>query len=337
MIFARSLDGGSRSEYVEQSGRSELHRTIPIDWNGCRQFPPLPPVREHPRLFFGKSEISRLVVRFTHSDIRESLMKVLEVTYKHFSEYSTKVQTLSHNERLNPTYGTIREFFKADDGRNTAFVGAYIYGFIRGDFALLESVKNIVVFYSKIVINSKKIAIEEELLETPFSFWHHSDWDVSSAWLTGGSSIALLYDLLYADMSQQEQDVVRKSIALSCRGRRSWGMSYPGRKIQSNWATYHGDLYVMEAAIQDEEGFDREVYTLFEDLFANYMNFAIYDSGHPVEDAYALNLAFREGSMAFLAMARRGFNLFNHPRKYRFLQCLQTLAREEFAFADVAE
>ena len=95
-------------------------------------------------------------------------------------------------------------------------------------------------------------------------------------------------------------------------------MDLSSRRMQSNWGPYHGELLVMEAVIEGEEGFDSQVYTMFSDMMLNFMNFGVYESGHPVEDSYALNFSLREGSLCMLAMARRGFNLFNHPCKLCF-------------------
>ncbi len=75
----------------------------------------------------------------------------------------------------------------------------------------------------------------------------------------------------------------------------------------------------MASAIEGEEGFEDTTHSNFENLLLQYMDHAIYSSGHPVEDAYALNFGFREGSFSLLAMARRGLNLFNHPSTLTFL------------------
>eukprot|EP00170_Pyropia_yezoensis_P005222 contig_21307_g5236 len=88
----------------------------------------------------------------------------------------------------------------------------------------------------------------------------------------------------------------------------------------SNWATYHGHLALFCSAIEgegtpeDEDMLDVNVDTLFSQLTADYVEYAIHDSGHPIEDAYAVNLGFREGSFALLALARRGTNLFRHSK-----------------------
>ncbi|OSX80680.1 hypothetical protein BU14_0033s0024, partial [Porphyra umbilicalis] len=92
----------------------------------------------------------------------------------------------------------------------------------------------------------------------------------------------------------------------------------------SNWALYHGHLALYCAAIEGEgstatgDALDPTVHALFSQLTENYVEYALHDSGHPIEDAYALNLGFREGSLALLALARRGANLFRHP-KYQAL------------------
>jgi hypothetical protein len=72
-------------------------------------------------------------------------------------------------------------------------------------------------------------------------------------------------------------------------------MGFPSRRIQSNWSGYHGDLLVMWATIEGEEGFDRAAYNSFAAMMYNFFEFGVYESGHSVEVAYALNICLREG------------------------------------------
>jgi hypothetical protein len=82
----------------------------------------------------------------------------------------------------------------------------------------------------------------------------------------------------------------------------------------------------MAAAIEGEEGYDSKLAPLYADLMQNYLSFGFYDSGHSVEDAYAMNVGLREGSLALLAMARRGENLFRHPHYARLWRKWMPLA-----------
>lgn len=295
---------------------SPWYAEVEVDKNGCRKFARLPPPGTHPRLFFTEDEIPALIARFKHPKVGDKLMKVLGATVKVFRAFAARVDELSEEERNSPTDGTIRDFFMIDETRNTGLLGTLVWSFIEFDEALMMRVKDMVVFYCRVVTASREFALENEVMEKPFAFWHTKKWDVESPWLAGGSSFALMYDLLFNHMSEDERSIVRHSIALCCKGRKSWGVNWPARRIQSNWAPYNSQIYVMQSAIEDEEGFDDEVHSSYENLMIHYMDFGFHESGHPVEDAYAINLGLREGSYCMLAMARRGLNLFNHPSEY---------------------
>lgn len=291
---------------------------VKVDGQGCRKFAKLPPPGTHPRLFFTKEEIPALVARFKHSTVYDKLNKVLGATLKVYRAYAERVGALSDAERENPTETTIRAFFVIDETRNSGLLGTLVWSFIENDTEMMMHVKDLVVFYCRVVLAARDFAWGNEITEKPFSFWHTKNWDVSAPWLSGGSSFALIYDLMYNDMTKEERDIVRGSIAACCKGRQTWGINYPARRVQSNWAPYNSQLYVLLSAIEDEEGFDEAAHSAFENIMINFMHFAFHDSGHPMEDAYAINLGLREGSYTMLAMARRGLNLFNHPSKKRY-------------------
>lgn len=283
---------------------------VEVDSDGCRVLQPLPPCGEHPRLLFTKAEIPSLVARHTHTSLQSILGSNLAESVRAFRRYHAAFSALSTKERKNPSRQTLDEFFTKDERRNEYFLSSYIHGFIASDNDLLFMVKEAVLFYAKVITAAACMARETMVEDRPYDIWHSTNWDMTTSFLFGGAAYALLYDLLFVSLSVTERETVRKAISLAISGRRAWGMGWPARRIQSNWAPYQGDLFVLAAAIEGEEGADKEVMNLYEDMMLHYTEFSIYDSGHPAEDAYCPNLAFREGSMTFLAMARRGFNLF---------------------------
>lgn len=304
---------------LEKSGKCALpwYSDVETDSSGCRKFGCLPPAGVHPRLFFTPSEIPMICRRFTHSEIGPALHKYLLACKNGFlktNDLST-LSSLSEEEKDDPmARETIDMFFKSDYDRNVNMLGAYAYGILYEDPELAEKTKRFAVFFSKVILRAHHIATVDAVSEKPYDVWHNNRWDVSIQTLFGGTCFALLYDIMFNVLSEDEQSILRKAITTATRGRRGWGMGWPSRRIQSNWAAYHGDLYCLSAVVEGEEGADHDVHWLYEDLMIHYINFAFYDSGHPIEDAYALNLGLREGSLCFLAMARRGFNVFNHPR-----------------------
>lgn len=321
-VFAKEACAQFCSEIDENpckgKNRCPWYSDVEIDWNGCRKFPVLPPPGQHPRLLITAGEIPRIVARFTHSELGPELRKILRHSRDVFvSNYYKKFDALPEEERYSPrSRSTIDEFFKGDESRSIHLLGAYAFGIIYNDPEVAQMAKKFAIFYAKVVLRSKEIALEEDLRQKPYHVWHSNVWNLEVGWLFGGNSYAFLYDIIYNDLSEQDRGTIRKAISQAVKGRRGWGMGWPTRRIQSNWASYHGDLLILNAAIEDEEGFDKEVFALFSDLMVHYLDFAFYDSGHPIEDSYALNVGFREGSLCFLVMARRGYNIFNHPREF---------------------
>lgn len=283
---------------------------VEVDANGCRIFPQIPPPGHHPRLLFTEEEIPALLAKHTHSELRDILRSNTSQAVAMFRRYHAEIAALSDTERTNPGRETLIKFFKVDEQRNNCLLSTYIHAFFENDKDLTAMVKESVLFHATIVTASEHMARTSGCRDRPFDIWHSTFWDMGTSVLFGGAAFALLYDILYPSLDVNERDTIRKSISLAIHGRRAWGMGFPPRRIQSNWAPYMGDLYILAAAIEGEEGCDEEVMRLFEQTMVNYIDFAIYDSGHPVEDAYCPNLAFREGAVTYLAMARRGFNVF---------------------------
>lgn len=311
---------------------------VEVDWNGCRKFSVLPPAGQHPRLYFTAEDIPRIIARFTHSEFGPQLQQILRISRDCFvRDFYTKFDALPEEVKDSPTSKeTIDEWFTVNEGRSVHILGAYAFGIIYDDAEVAEMAKKFAVFYAKVVLRSREIALDEDIRQKPYHAWHSNEWNLEIGWLFGGNSYAFLYDIVYNDLSEEDRGFMRKAIASAVKGRRGWGMGWPTRRIQSNWASYHGDLLILNAAIEDEEGFDEEVFAMFSDLMVHYLDFAFYDSGHPIEDSYVLNVGFREGSLCFLVMARRGYNIFNHPRKFatllNFQKCIENLKLTNSSF-----
>lgn len=318
IICKESCEAFNESIKQHKNSTSKLpwYSNVQVDWNGCRKFPRLPAPGVHPRLFFTKDEIPAILARFTHCELGATLKQCLDHCRSHFlSRVYAHIENVESGEVDNPTLReTIDQFFVTNEQRNVTMLGAYAYGVIYEDAELVEKAMRYTLFYARVILRSREIALEQDVKTKPYNVWHTNNWDVNIARLFGDTSFALLYDLMYNDLTGEEVKMFRKAITSAVSGRRGWGMGWPTRKIQSNWAAYHGDLLVLCAAVEEEEGFDREVFAVFSDLMAHYLDYAFYDSGHPIEDSYVLNLGFREGSICFLVMARRGHNIFNHPR-----------------------
>lgn len=161
-------------------------------------------------------------------------------------------------------------------------------------------------------------------------------WGVSNSWYVGLSGLAFSYDVLHKDMNTEQRRFLNSALALMVKGRRYWGISdtsdvfspnvqkHPHR-IYSNWAIYHANLYLANLVIEGETdfdemtsevgvGFDTVINDRVRDIYSAYIQHATYPDGSGFEDGYTFNLAFREGSLGFIALARRGENYLDSPR-----------------------
>ncbi|MGD0094361.1 MAG: hypothetical protein ABSE73_31015, partial [Planctomycetota bacterium] len=136
---------------------------------------------------------------------------------------------------------------------------------------------------------------------------------LSEIGVRGGETFALSYDFLFNDMTSVQRDLCRKAIALGTKDLVTWGMGYPPGRCVSNFVSYHSVLPLMFWAIEGEEGFDKERLQMFLSALQSWFDACLYPGGGGNEDGYMANTGLREGTMAMIAWARRGNNLFRHP------------------------
>ena len=266
------------------------YEDVEVDELGCRVFPPTPPPGEHPRLLFTKEEIPFMLARLTHTHIGEQIIKGAQACSRQFKDsHRRKYGHLSDEQKEYPTREDVQILFKRDETRNIVWFSTLVYAVVTDNSILIDQVRFELLHYAKLILLSKQIAEDEGVKTEPFAIWHTNKFDLHTGQLFGGTAFALGYDLFFNDLSEDERSLYRSALASAVHKRRSWGMGWAPKRIQSNWAAYHGELLALCAAIEGEEGFDQEVYDLFEQLMRNYCQYAIYDSGHPIEDAYAVS------------------------------------------------
>jgi hypothetical protein len=179
----------------------------------------------------------------------------------------------------------------------------------------------VVTNYARVILASREMAVGGELkggtgavLGKTFNVWKRDNFDVGVSWTFGASGVPICYDLLYNDMTTLQRDTVRRAIATATRGRRSWGMGFPRGRAASNHYGYHGDLAVMLAAIEGEEGYDRRTWDRIVQVLVDYWEVGFEPAGACHEDLYGPNLGLRAGMRGLVALARRGHNVFDTPR-----------------------
>jgi len=210
---------------------------------------------------------------------------------------------------------------------------------------------NVVVNYAKILLSHYNVYA---CIECEYKYgilysdlWNtFRGWSVNNDWLTAGLGMALTYDVLHDRMTLEERRFMRSAFALMVSGRQHWGITdvsnryspnavlHPHR-IFSNWATYHANLFLTNCAIEEETDFDNvtknvmvngelvgfnwDVHDKSIALYDAFMKHSIYPEGSTFEDGYMYSLAFREGSLAFIALAKRGINYIDTPRFRNFM------------------
>lgn len=299
--------------------------TVPVDDLGVRVFPPAPSPGVHPRVLCTAAEVPAFMAAIHHTPFGAAVSApILQAALKEFRAYAARLlAAIPPCDREHPPATAVRSWWTADERRASTLTLAAVAALSTGDEEALDLLVEVLVLYCRLTLAAAALAAAAPAggdLEKPLSLWRTTKWDLGWGWALGGMATPLLYDWLHHRLSAGQARVVRTAIAAGTRGRRSWGMGLPGTRIQSNWATYHGHLALFCSAIEgegtpeDEDMLDVNVDTLFSQLTADYVEYAIHDSGHPIEDAYAVNLGFREGSFALLALARRGTNLFRHSK-----------------------
>jgi len=303
--------------------------SVPVDDLGVRVFPRAPPPGVHPRVLCIASEVPAFLAAITKSPFGTSVSApILASATAEFRTYAARLLgAIPPADREHPPPAAVRTWWTADERRASTLTLAGLAALAAGDEATLKLLVEVLVLYARLTLGAAALAAAAPVggaLEKPLSLWRTTKWDLGWGWALGGMATPLLYDWLYHRLSDEQARVVRSAMVAGTHGRRAWGMGFAGPRIQSNWALYHGHLALYCAAIEGEgstatdDALDPTVDALFSQLTENYVEYALHDSGHPIEDAYALNLGFREGSLALLALARRGANLFRHP-KYQAL------------------
>ncbi|KAI0557520.1 hypothetical protein FGB62_292g06 [Gracilaria domingensis] len=172
--------------------------------------------------------------------------------------------------------------------------------------------------------------------------WDERRWfQVQNDWYSAGASLALALDVMYDRFADEEKTFVLSALAMLMYKQTSWGtalessrsspnaVQHPHR-IFSNWALYHGHLYITNLVLEGEteydvyssavlsssgdDGFNVGLDTRFSAMIRAYMTHAVYPDGATFEDAYTYFIALREGSLALVAAERRGLQVMNTDR-----------------------
>jgi len=301
-----------------------LAAAVEVDAGGARKLSPLPPPGVHPRVLFTAADLPDIRRRLTQTAFGKVFGPIVR---REAERLKPPLAAFAALDLSKPAPEVIETHWRADEGRNIRWGLVALDAVVRGDAAQKALMAKGITNYSRLILASKALAAGGDVegrageeLRNRLTVWKTDRFDLGVCWLFGGAGMALAYDMLYDDMTPGQREVVRGALAAGTRGRQSYGMGAPRGRGVSNHYGYHGDLAVMLAAIEGEEGYDAAAYKRIEQVMVDYFEVGFTPAGACHEDLYGPNVGLREGSRALLVLARRGKNVFGTGRYRNFVR-----------------
>ncbi|MBX2850908.1 MAG: hypothetical protein KTR15_04080 [Phycisphaeraceae bacterium] len=289
-------------------------KTVAVDEMGVRVLSEVPPTGVHPRVYFSAEDLPDLKFRINETRFGKIMRNICG---KQFEAHQDSLREFAALDLSSPTPEQVIKYVRPDEARNARWGMFAVMAVIDNDAGRKKLIAQVIANYGRLLIASKKMSDSgHKKVGDSISLWQSEKFSVTESWTIGSSGIAVAYDMLYNDMSDQQRDAVRGAIALSTQGRISYGMGMPRGRAVSNHYGYHGDLLVLLAAIEGEEGFDQDTYDRIRQVLIDYWEIGFTPMGACHEDSYGPNLGLRAGSRGMIALSRRGPNLFS-TEKYR--------------------
>ena len=298
-----------------------LRAAPPVDAHGARKLSPLPRPGVHPRALFTGDDWPDIKRRLSDPGLYGKV-----VVARLRREVTTCRRAYKELAALGPKTKIDAELlarhWRSNEGRNIQWGVTSMFAAAESDAELKQFMIRTITNYARLILASKdlrKLKVEGPTgveLNKRFNVWKSNRFDLGVCWIFGGAGMAVSYDVLYNDMTPDQRGIVRGALAAAIKGRMSYGMNEPRGKAISNHYGYHGDLALMCAAIEGEQGCDRATYRRIEQVLTDYFTVGFTPTGACHEDTYGPNLGMREGSRGLMVLARRGRNLFA-TRQYR--------------------
>lgn len=306
----------------------------------AKQFPPPPPPYVHPRVFTSAAELPQIKQNLTSDGYGAHYGPMLRnwvngqvasnAYLRRYADLNITVDTVTDEHITDYWY-----LYSEMSGQQLGVMALWGVLFVEGDEYYVADAKMTAI---RAAMNHSIVAkhVRDRYVNNNFSglssdaeskikdHWgnpvystHHPR--LKQIWRNGSAGLALAYDLLYNDMTPEQQAYVRGGLVVATADWKLLGgdddnpIGNDGNAI-SNWYGYQGDYMVQMAAIYGEEGFSQTAWDEGVKMLLNYLRVAFYPSGYSVEDSYGPNLGLREGGRGLIALARQGVNEFeNRP------------------------
>ena len=140
-------------------------------------------------------------------------------------------------------------------------------------------------------------------------------------WWSNDSDLVALafgYDFAYPYMTDEQRNLVRQTIATGIAGRKPYGSDLPPDWANYNWMPRGTALLLSALAIEGEKGYDPSIYPASLKVMKDFLHYGITQTGSGLEEMHYFHFGMQFGSLAMVAFARHGDNLFADPH-YRAL------------------
>ncbi|MFP5039897.1 hypothetical protein [Parasediminibacterium sp. JCM 36343] len=132
-------------------------------------------------------------------------------------------------------------------------------------------------------------------------------------------NLGLSLDFAGKWMTTEEKELMRRVIAKATYGRRGYGQDGPLRFRDINWVAWDLPNFLAVTAIEGLDGFDKESYESNCETVKAFCEWGIDDSGVIYESNGKTPGGMQFHTLAMIALARRGDNLWGHPHVRKLL------------------
>ncbi len=289
-----------------------------------RRFTATPPPYAHPRIFFTDEDRPALQARAASDPIVQE--GIYQVTY------GLQAVVASTIDNVSSTIGQIyARLILGDTTLDTSALvqqqsaaGSFLNGEANsGLYGPLASACYLAWLWPTNMVRFQQLATAVATAAICHQNWYVNLPSANKGELSPDvyADLGFCYDLMYDWMSESQRTATRSFISLMTTNRHTIGWNETDYSDSTNWRDFHDHLILAQLSIEGETGFDAVA------LAANVASlktfttrWGITEGGFNREGTGYFAMGMRNGSLAALALSRRGENLFATTRLYNSLQ-----------------